>query len=56
MSGRVRSGGGWKEGVSDGVVGDGRGMGEGIKGTGGIRGLCGGRVEMEGEVWEVDVG
>ncbi len=43
-------------GVSDGVVGDGRGMGEGIKGTGGIRGLSPARVEMEGEVWEVDVG
>ncbi len=56
LSGRGRSGGGRKVGVSDGVVGDGRGMGEGIKGRGGIRGLCGGRVEMEGEVWEVDVG
>ncbi len=56
LSGRGRSGGGRKVGVSDGVVGDGRAMAEGIKATPGIRGLCAGRVEMEGEVWEVDVG
>ena len=38
LSGRGRSGGGRKVGVSDGGVGNGRGVGEGIKGRGGIRG------------------
>lgn len=34
----MRGGGGGKGGDSDGVVVNGRGMGEGIKGSGGIRG------------------
>ena len=47
---------GWKQGLSDPVVPNGRAIAQWIKATPGITGLSSPRVHIDGEVWHLDVG
>ncbi|KPU55022.1 hypothetical protein AN402_2967 [Bacillus wiedmannii] len=56
MTARPTSRAGTKVGVSEAVVPHGRAIAQRVEGTPGVTGLSAPRVDIEGEVWHLDVG